>query len=119
MVKDLNRIFKLGYECELVWNKHIQIYFDFSKYDDMEYYEPVSVLTCIYDMEFTEHSFQKYVEESCQLFYTWHLQNNNLIQEFLKNNQDNKIRIKIDSLSLGDVSTQVERSLSIDDILDY
>jgi hypothetical protein len=119
MIKELNRVSKLGYECEIVWNKHIQIYFDFSKYDGMEYYESVSVLTCIYDEEFSEHPFQKYVEESCQIFYTWYLKNNNLIQEFIKNNQDNKIRIKIDSLSMGDVSIQINRTLNIDDILEY
>jgi hypothetical protein len=124
MIKELNRVSKLGYECEIVWNKHIQIYFDFSKYDGMEYYESVSVLTCIYDDEFSEHSFQKYIEESCQIFYTWYSKNNNRIQEFIKNERDDKFSLKIsrelgDSLSLGDVSTQINRTLNIDDILEY
>jgi hypothetical protein len=124
MIKELNRVSKLGYECEIVWNKHIQIYFDFSKYDGMEYYENVSVLTCTYDEEFSEHPFQKYVEESCQIFYTWYSKNNNRIQDFIKNERDDKFSLKISrelgsSLSLGDVSTQINRTLNIDDILEY
>ena len=131
MIKELNRISKLGYDCEIIWNKHIQIYFDFSKYDGMEYYEPVSVLTCVYDDEFSEHPFQKYVEESCQLFYTWYSKNNSRVQDFIENERDDKfssqkfsIRVKSgrklgNSLSLGDVSTQINRTLNIDDILDY
>lgn len=124
MINELDRIHKLGYECEIVWNKHIQIYFDFSKYDEMEYYEPLSVLTCVYDDEFSDHPFQKYIEESCQLFYTWYSKNNNRVQNFIKNERDDKFSLKIsrelgNSLSLGDVSTQINRTLNIDDILDY
>ena len=128
MIKELNRISKLGYDCEIIWNKHIQIYFDFSKYDGMEYYEPVSVLTCVYDDEFSEHPFQKYVEESCQLFYTWYSKNNNQVQDFIENEKDDKFSLlcspKVsrelgNSLSLGDVSTQINRTLNIDDILEY
>lgn len=124
MIKELNRISKLGYDCEIIWNKHIQIYFDFSKYDGMEYYEPVSVLTCVYDDEFSEHPFQKYVEESCQLFYTWYSKNNNRVQDFIENERNDKFSLKVsrelgNSLSLGDVSTQINRTLNIDDILEY
>lgn len=119
MIKELNRISKLGYECEFIWNKHIHIYFDFSNYDGMEYYESVSVLTCLYDSDFSNHPFQKYVEECCNEFYSWYNKNNKLIQEFIENNSDNKIRLKIDSLSLGDITQKVTRSLNIDDIIDY
>lgn len=119
MIKELNRISKLGYECEFIWNKHIQIYFDFSKYDGMEYYEPVSVLTCVYDSEFSGHTFQKYIDECCSEFYSWYTKNNKLIEQYIENNSDNKIRLKIDSLSLGDVSTKISRTLNIDDILEY
>ncbi len=119
MIKELNRISKLGYECEIIWNKNIHIYFDFSNYDGMEYHEPVSVLTCLYDSEFTDQTFQKYIVECCNEFYSWYTKNNKHIEQYIENNSDDKIRLKIDSLSLGDVSTKISRTLNIDDILDY
>lgn len=129
MIKDLNRISKLGYECEIHWNTHIQIYFDFSKFSDKFLFdETLSILSCMYDSQFSNHNFEKYVEESAQLFYTWYNQNHTLVQKYIENaeypsnysksDKNTHNREKLEKLCLGDITKKVTRQLQIDDVID-
>jgi hypothetical protein len=129
MIKELNRVSKLGYECEIAWNKHIQIYFDFSKFSDkLLFDETLSVLTCMYDDQFSNHNFEKYVEECSHIFYTWYSQNNELVQSYIdqseyssnysKSDKYYSNREKLEKLCLGDVTKKVIRQIQIDDVID-
>ena len=122
MIKHLNRIYKLGYDIEIIWNKQIQITYDFNRISGFEDYEPVSVLIYVHDFWNESLNFQKCLEETCEIFYSWYSDNHKMILKYLDNPQ-NKFdhfasRTNIDSLSLGDVSQQVNRGMRIDDILD-
>lgn len=122
MIKHLNRIYKLGYDIEVIWNKQIQITYDFNRVSGFEDYEPVSVLIYVHDFWNESLNFQKCLEETCEIFYSWYSDNHKMILKYLENDQDKfdhfSSRTNIDSLSLGDVSQQVNRGMRIDDILD-
>jgi hypothetical protein len=122
MIKHLNRIYKLGYDIEVIWNKQIQITYDFNRVSGFEDYEPVSVLIYVHDFWDESLNFQKCLEETCEIFYSWYSDNHKIILKYLENPQDKfdhfDSRTNIDSLSLGDVSQQVNRGMRIDDILD-
>ena len=126
MIKHLNRIYKLGYDIEVIWNKQIQITYDFNRVSGFEEYEPVSVLIYVHDFWNESLNFQKCLEETCEIFYSWYSDNHKTILKYLENPQDKfetqarhfSSRTNIDSLSLGDVSQQVNRGMRIDDILD-
>ena len=117
MIKHLNRIYKLGYDIEIIWNKQIQITYDFNRISGFEDYEPVSVLIYVHDFWDESLNFQKCLEETCEIFYSWYSDNHRMILKYLEN-PENKLRANVDSLSLGDVSPQVNRGMRIDDILD-
>lgn len=122
MIKHLNRIYKLGYDIEVVWNKQIQITYDFNRISGFEEYDPVSVLIYVHDFWNESLNFQKCLEETCEIFYSWYSDNHKMILKYLENPQKKfdhfASRSNIDSLSLGDVSSQVNRGMRIDDILD-
>lgn len=127
MIKHLNRIYKLGYDIEVIWNKQIQITYDFNRVSGFEDYEPVSVLIYVHDFWDESLNFQKCLEETCEIFYSWYSDNHKMILKYIENPENefphslhkNSIdRVNIDSLSLGDVSQQVNRGMRIDDILD-
>jgi hypothetical protein len=126
MIKHLNRIYKLGYDIEVIWNKQIQITYDFNRVSGFEDYDPVSVLIYVHDFWDESLNFQKCLEETCEIFYSWYSDNHKTILKYLENPQDKfetqarhfSSRTNIDSLSLGDVSQQVNRGMRIDDILD-
>jgi hypothetical protein len=122
MIKHLNRIYKLGYDIEIIWNKQIQITYDFNRISGFEDYDPVSVLIYVHDFWNESLNFQKCLEETCEIFYSWYSDNHKIILKYLDNDQDKfdhfASRTNIDSLSLGDVSSQVNRGMRIDDILD-
>jgi hypothetical protein len=59
MIKHLNRIYKLGYDIEVTWNKQIQITYDFNRVSGFEDYEPVSVLIYVHDFWDESLNFQK------------------------------------------------------------
>jgi hypothetical protein len=117
----LNRIYKLGYDIEIIWNKQIQITYDFNRVSGFEDYEPVSVLIYVHDFWNESLNFQKCLEETCEIFYSWYSDNHKMISKYIENpeSQNSIDRVDIDSLSLGDVSQQVNRGMRIDDILDY
>jgi len=142
MINHLNRIYKLGYDIEVVWNKQIQITYDFNRIFVFDEYDPTIALlqndarVLLYVHDYWEESldFQKSLEETCNIFYSWYSDNNKLVLEYLKEylreplsqriniilnrNSEDKFRLRIHELSLGDVTPQVTRHLRIDDILD-
>jgi hypothetical protein len=126
MIKHLNRIYKLGYDIEIIWNKQIQITYDFNRISGFEDYDPVSVLIYVHDFWDDSLNFQKCLEETCEIFYSWYSDNHKMILKYLEDSQDKFLtigdyfasRTNIDSLSLGDVSQQVNRGMRIGDILD-
>lgn len=123
MIKHLNRIYKLGYDIEVIWNKQIQITYDFNRISGFEEYEPVSVLIYVHDFWDESLNFQKCLEETCEIFYSWYSDNHKMILKYIENPENFldalQHRTNIDSFSLGDVSHQVNRVMRIDDILDY
>ena len=121
MIKHLNRIYKLGYDIEVIWNKQIQITYDFNRISGFEEYEPVSVLIYVHDFWNESLNFQKCLEETCEIFYSWYSDNHKVILKYLENPENrfpHSRSCRLDSLSLGDVSQQVNRGMRIDDILD-
>jgi len=120
MIKHLNRIYKLGYDIEVIWNKQIQITYDFNRVSGFEDYDPVSVLIYVHDFCDESLNFQKCLEETCEIFYSWYSDNHKMILKYIENpeSQNSIDRVDIDSLSLGDVSQQVNRGMRIGDILD-
>lgn len=134
MINHLNRIYKLGYDIEVIWNKQIQITYDFNRIFVFDEYDPTiallendaRVLLYVHDHWEESLDFQKSLEEICNIFYSWYSDNNKLVLEYLKEYlrepsfqiSEDKFRLRIHELSLGDVTPQVTRHLRIDDILD-
>jgi hypothetical protein len=89
MIKHLNRIYKLGYDIEVIWNKQIQITYDFNRISGFEEiynpYEPVSVLIYVHDFWDESLNFQKCLEETCEIFYSWYSDNHKIILKYLEN----------------------------------
>ncbi len=119
MIKDLDRVYKLGYDCEIVWKDHIEIYFDFTKQiEHLPYYDPLMVLTCMYNSEIMNCTFEKFVEEVCEFVYSWYNDHHKEVQDYIKKTSSLGKREGLESICLGDITRQITRHFQIDDIID-
>ena len=94
MIKHLNRIYKLGYDIEIIWNKQIQITYDFNRISGFEDYEPVSVLIYVHDFWDESLNFQKCLEETCEIFYSWYSDNHKMILKYIENHDITDLNLK-------------------------
>ena len=116
MIDHLDRIQKLGFTIELIWNQVISI--SLEGMDMNSHTQPfgVKILFC----NFTERpdlSFEEVVEISCDYFYSWYNKNLNKLRAFENLDTDENYQSICDSI-LGDITTQVYRDLSLDQLFD-
>lgn len=127
MFEHLDRIQKLGFTIEILWNQSISISLEGmdmnwsnlpvskSKYSSHNPFG-VKILFC----NFTERpdlSFEEVVEISCDYFYSWYNKNLNKLRAFENLDTDDNYQNICDSI-LGDITTQVYRDLSLDQLFD-
>lgn len=118
MIEHLDRINHLGFTIEILWNQHISISIEDSENGIGNRNQPfgVRILFCHF-VERPELSFEEMCEISCDFFYSWYNKNLEKIKDFENFDSDENYQRLCDSI-LGDITKQVYRDLSLDQIFD-
>lgn len=121
MIEHLDRIQNLGFTIEILWNQQISISLE-GPDSSTSTFAPTSqpfgvrILFCYYNYR-PDFSFEEMVESSCDFFYMWYNKNLKKLKEFENLNTDETYSVLCDSI-LGDISKQVYRDISLDQIFD-
>lgn len=116
MIEHLDRIQKLGFTIEILWNQEISISLESIDMNSFTNSFGVKILFCNFT-ERPELSFEEMIEVSCDYFYSWYNKNLSKIREFENLDTDENYQSICDSI-LGDITTQVYRDFSLDQLFD-
>lgn len=109
----MDRIVNLGFTLTINWNRDVAImYEDFSSYE-FSISEDIFVLIYTYPLT-AQYTFSDALELVTDEFNSWYLDNHKILEEWLDTKNDS-IRERI--ISLGDITSKVNRQLRIDDLL--
>lgn len=112
----LDKISSLGFEIILDWNSEFGIYYNANDVIPATAYS-VLVLRCSYYKSKHSYTFVDMVECCCDVFYAWYNKNIDVIRNF-DTNYDRDSMSKLEDVSRGDITKQVDRELNITDILE-
>jgi hypothetical protein len=116
MIEHLDRIQKLGFTIEILWNQGISISLEAMDMNSTTNPFGVKILFCNFT-ERPELSFEEMIEISCDYFYLWYNKNLSKLKDFENLDTDENYQRLCDSI-LGDITKRVYRDLSIDQIFD-
>jgi hypothetical protein len=112
----LDKIERLGFDIEILWNKNIRITYSYGDYYSNYRLLNSTILSFLYDKNL-KYEFEDLIVNTCDEFYTWYNKNLKLINDFESNSCDKTYDILVNSY-LGDITKRVYRNFNIDELLD-
>jgi len=116
MTEHLDRIEKLGFTAQIMWNKSFEIIYDLEESANFNALD-IRVLCCFYDRELG-YSFEDFIESACDFFYTWYNQNLEKLKDYEFDDMNSEKFDKLLDSCLGDITKQINRDFNIENLLD-
>ncbi len=108
MIKELDRIYKMGFIVTLDWNMCVTINCPF--YSSSQHGHECNVLVCQFDDFITNISYEDIIIMSCDIFYEWYNKYKSIIDDL----EDPS---NFSDISLGNITKRVYRDLKLNKLL--